>query len=76
MLLGRLSLIMVMVAGLAATAAQAADDQDIAKNCEAQMLKAHPNKLPKTEATDKLRQDYYTTCINRSGKMNPFGEQQ
>jgi hypothetical protein len=69
-------LILLMVAGIAGTAAQAEGDQDVAKICEAQALKAHPKKLPNTEATDKLRQDYYTTCMNRRGKMNPFGEQQ
>ena len=71
------SLLILLVLAAAATAAQAeenqdvAKDQDVAKECEAKTLKAHPNKLPNTEATDKLRQEFYTTCINRAGKMNP-----
>jgi phage-related tail protein len=72
-----LLLVSLVLAGVAATSARAEEEkQDVAKICEAQALKAHPKKLPNTEATDNLRQDYYTTCINRGGKMNPFGEQQ
>jgi hypothetical protein len=75
--LKRSFLILLVLVGIgAATAAQAEENQDVAKECEAKTMKAHPNKLPNTEATDKLRQDYYTTCIYRGGKMNPFGEQQ
>ena len=72
------SLLILLVLAAAATAAQAeenqdvAKDQDVAKECEAKTLKAHLNKLPNTEATDKLRQEFYTTCINRAGKMNPM----
>ena len=56
--------------------ARAEEEQDVAKNCEAKTLKAHPNKLPNTEATANLRQEYYTTCMDRGGKMNPNNENQ
>ena len=70
-------LILLVLTGIAATtAAQSEENQDVAKECEAQTLKAHPKKLPNTDATDKLRQDYYTACINRGGKMNPFKQDQ
>jgi hypothetical protein len=69
-------LILLVLTGIAATTAQSEENQDVAKECEAQTLKAHPKKLPNTDATDKLRQDYYTACINRGGKMNPFKQDQ
>jgi hypothetical protein len=75
--LKRTLLILFVLIGLAAApGAQAEENQDVAKECEAQTLKVHPNKLPNTEATDKLRQDYNTICINRGGKMNPFKRDQ
>ena len=46
-------LILLVLTGIAATtAARAEENQDVAKECEAQTLKAHPKKLPNTEATD------------------------
>jgi hypothetical protein len=63
-------------AAASATPARAEEKQDVAKDCEAKTLKAHPNKLPNTEATANLRQEYYTTCIDRGGKMNPNNENQ
>jgi hypothetical protein len=51
-----LLLVSLVLAGVAATSARAEEEkQDVAKICEAQALKAHPKKLPNTEATDKLR---------------------
>lgn len=49
--------------------AKAADNDDNASRCRDLALKAHPSSLPDIPAVTNLRDDYYTLCIARHGKM-------
>jgi hypothetical protein len=67
----------LLLTGIATTAAaEAQGNQDVAKNCQARTLKAQPNTLPNTQATANLRQEFYKTCMDRGGKMDPLDKNQ
>jgi hypothetical protein len=48
---------------------KAADNDDNASTCKNLALKAHPSSLPDIPAVTNLRQNYYTLCMARHGKM-------
>ena len=70
-----LTRIIVLVAGMASMAAVAASvraeiSADLAKKCNAMMVKAHPTQMYGATGTAGLQREYFKQCINQQGKMD------
>ena len=61
------------VAMAAATSAQAQTTADVARQCRAMMLKAHPTMMYGRAGSAAAQRDYYQDCIKRQGKMDDSG---
>src|SRR5258708_20090280 len=63
--------IFVCAAAMAvATSAQAQITADVARQCRAMMLKAHPTMMYGRTGSAAAQRDYYQDCIKRQGKMD------
>ena len=73
-----LTRIIVLVAGMAGMAGMAAVaapvraeiSVDLAKKCNAMMVKAHPTQMYGATGTAGLQREYFKQCINQQGKMD------
>ena len=57
----------------AAPSAHAQITADLAKQCRAMMLKAHPTQMYGATGSAAAQRDYYQDCIRRQGKMDDRG---
>ena len=59
----------------AAPSAQAQITADVARQCRAMMLKAHPTMMYGRTGSAAAQRDYYQDCIKRQGKMDDSGSE-
>ena len=64
-----------VVAMAAAPSAQAQISADVARQCRAMMLKAHPTMMYGRTGSAAAQRDYYQDCIKRQGKMDDGGSE-
>lgn len=57
----------------AATSAQAQITADVARQCRAMMLKAHPTMMYGRTGSAAAQREYYQDCIRRQGKVDDGG---
>jgi hypothetical protein len=65
-------LVVGVLAASVSLPAEAKVRKQLAKQCHAMALQAHPASLPDMSSVTNLRRDYYSLCIKRRGQMDPL----
>jgi hypothetical protein len=67
---GLLTLVLALGLSSAATPLRAGISVELAKQCRAMMVTAHPTQMAGTAGTAALQRDYFKQCITRQGRMD------
>jgi hypothetical protein len=64
-------MVLVLAVYLPMTHPSSATSAELAKQCRAMAIKAHPNPIPGSKASgaEKAQREYFQACIAKGGKM-------